>query len=339
MTSAPRSDDTRAIKSWRYSTSNVHKSERSATWQRAISRLNLPVGKPPSRDKFNGEVACLVSPMGIRFAVIEADELYVHGTYPKQSDAIWLGVLLEGEASLKHQGVEIDLNVGDMIFGVTGGGQASLEFHSSFRQVFINVPRSVFSERFVTPLAQRLGYLPAQDGIRHIFSNMIATVADEIHNLESDHLRPFDLSFMEFVIACAIDEKSVPLVRDDDGARVDMLHRICQTIEQMLGDPDLSLGDVADACGVKKRFVQNAFSYAGRTFADYVRKRRLERCRSDLISPLYIHQSIAEICYRWGFNAPTHFSRAFRSAYGVAPSAYRRESIARQSPPQQTKAD
>lgn len=267
--------------------------------------------------------------MGIRFAVVEADELYVHGTYPKQSDAIWLGVLLDGEASLKHQGAVIELSVGDMIFGVTGGGQASLEFHSSFRQVFINVPRRVFSERFVTPLAQRLGYLPARDGIRHIFSTLITTVANEIHTLESDHLRPFDLSFMEFFIACAINEKSVPLVRDADGGRVDTLHRICQTIEQMLGDPELALSDIANASGLKKRFIQNCFSYAGRTFADYVRKRRLERSRGDLISPLYANQSIAEICYRWGFNAPTHFSRSFRSAYGISPSAYRRDNAAR----------
>ena len=64
---------------------------------------------------------------------------------------------------------------------------------------------------------------------------------------------------------------------------------------------------------------------SGQTFSGYVRSRRLERCRNDLASPLYAHLSITEICYRWGFNASAHFSRAFREQFKQSPRDYRRE--------------
>ena len=245
---------------------------------------------------------------------------------PKQPDAIWLGVLLEGKARLKHRQSTIDLCSGDMIFGVTGGGEATLEFQSRFRQVFVNVPQVVFNDRFIAPLTQRLGYLPAQDGLRFVFSSVLTTIAQEIDSIKADDLRPLDLSFVEFMIACSTDEKSVPLVRDVDAARADNLHRVCQTIELLLGNRDLSLDYIAHASGVTKRFIRECFSYSDMTFASYVRKRRLERSRFDLVNPLFASQSIAEICYRRGFDSPTYFSRAFRSAYGVSPREYRRRS-------------
>jgi len=309
---------------WRYSTSSAPRTQRANAWCSALGALNIPIANVSKHNDFSGDLTCLVSPMGIRFAVLEADALEVTGEYPKQSDAIWLGVLLDGRATLRHRGVDRDLAPGDMIFGVTGGARASLTFHTRFRQVFINVPHAVFNERFATPLAQRFGYLPAQDGIRHVLSTMIRTVAEEIQSLESDHLRALDLSFLEFVVTCAINETSIPLVRDKNDVRTDNLHRICQTIELLLGDPDLTLARVAAATGLKKRYVQTCFAAAERTFADYVRRRRLERSRADLINPLFFNQSVAEICYRWGFNAPTHFSRAFRMAYGLSPSLYRK---------------
>jgi len=72
------------------------------------------------------------------------------------------------------------------------------------------------------------------------------------------------------------------------------------------------------------RYLQKLFSMSGNTFSGYVRSRRLARCRADLISPLYADLSITEICYRWGFNASSHFSRAFREEFGQSPREYRR---------------
>ena len=41
-------------------------------------------------------------------------------------------------------------------------------------------------------------------------------------------------------------------------------------------------------------------------------------------SGLQQHRTVSEIAYGWGFSAMTHFGRAFKRAYGVLPSEYRR---------------
>jgi acetamidase/formamidase len=61
----------------------------------------------------------------------------------------------------------------------------------------------------------------------------------------------------------------------------------------------------------------------GQNFSGYLRQRRLERCRAELVDPLYDKMSISDICFRWGFNDPAHFSRAFREQYQMSPRAFR----------------
>lgn len=311
-------------KAWRFSTCTVSKSERARLWRQVMSRLCLPIGELPDGGDFEGDVACLVSPLGIRFAVVEADAHKISGEYPEQGNEFWFSVLLKGQAHLTYDGVRTDLNVGDMIYGAAGGAQASLAFDTRFKQIFINAPSAVLSERIVTPMSQRLGYLPAKVGIRRVFSNMLTAIADEIDEIEADQLRPFDQSFMEYVIACVIGEAGAALAGDPVNVHTDNMYRICQTIELLLGNSELTLSWVAEAHGVTTSYIQERFAQSGRTFSEYVKRRRLERCRSDLVSPLFAQQSVAEICYRWGFSAPAHFSRVFRAMYGTPPSEYRR---------------
>jgi hypothetical protein len=39
----------------------------------------------------------------------------------------------------------------------------------------------------------------------------------------------------------------------------------------------------------------------------------------------YGHLSISDICFRWGFNDPAHFSHAFRDQYQMSPRQYRQQ--------------
>jgi AraC-like DNA-binding protein len=103
-----------------------------------------------------------------------------------------------------------------------------------------------------------------------------------------------------------------------------LLERVFQSIEMRLSDPDLNIHQIASEHGISSRYLQKLFETHGESFSQYVKLRRLERCRLDLGSPLYAQRTISEILFQWGFNDSATFSRAFRDRYGVSPREYRK---------------
>ncbi len=59
----------------------------------------------------------------------------------------------------------------------------------------------------------------------------------------------------------------------------------------------------------------------------YIRQRRLENCRKDLLDPIQIGARISDIAFRWGFNDLSHFSRVFKQRYDYSPKDYRQKMI------------
>ncbi|WP_029146019.1 helix-turn-helix domain-containing protein [Microbacterium luticocti] len=101
-----------------------------------------------------------------------------------------------------------------------------------------------------------------------------------------------------------------------------LMQRIHAYIDRNLAD-DLSPASIAAAHFISTRHLHGLFQEHGTTVSTWIRMRRLERCRRDLIDPLHAGRSVAAIAAGWGFADAAHFSRAFKAAYGVAPSEYR----------------
>ncbi len=286
-------------------------------------RLRLPLGEPPEHDPFRGEVLCIVSPLGMDFAVMSASPQAISGRNPNQPAAVWLVLLLEGEATFFDGETTGPLHVGDIVYGPTGMN-AALRLMTAFRLLFISAPRVALDHRLVAPLSLKVGRLPGDTGLGHVFSGLLRATADALGDLRSEQLRPVELALTEFLVANLAAEGSPASQGGASAARAAHLHRVCQTIETMLAEPDLTLDRVAQADGISARSLQKLFAAARQNFSTYLRTRRLERCRLDLTSPMFASLSISEICFRWGFNGSAHFSRAFKDQYGVSPRDYRR---------------
>jgi AraC-like DNA-binding protein len=157
-----------------------------------------------------------------------------------------------------------------------------------------------------------------------VFSGLLRSTAEALDELSSEQLRPVELAATEFLVANLADQRSPAASGAAGSARAAHLHRICQTIETLLSVPDLTLKDVANKDGVSPRYLQKLFASADMSFSNYLRTRRLERCRIELTSPIYAGLSISQICFNWGFNGSAHFSRAFKEQYGLSPRDYRK---------------
>jgi AraC-like DNA-binding protein len=295
-------------------------------WREVMARLRLPLPETPAAEPFEGSVACLVSPLGMDFAVMSATPQEISGRNPNQPAAVWLVVLLEGEATFVDGAKVTTLSVGDIVYGPTGM-EAALRLSTPFRLLFISAPRVALDHRLVAPLSLRLGRFGGASGLGHVFSGLLKATAEALPDLTSEKLRPVELALTEFLVANLAAEDSPASIGGAEAARAAHFHRVCQTIETLLPEPDLSLETVAAADGISPRSLQKLFAAAGLSFSGYLRTRRLERCRLDLSSPISASLSISEICFRWGFNGSAHFSRAFKEQYGVSPRDFRKASL------------
>jgi AraC-like DNA-binding protein len=111
----------------------------------------------------------------------------------------------------------------------------------------------------------------------------------------------------------------------------DLLAALKASLERSLHDPALTPQSVADQHHISVRYLYRLFEAEGMGVAGWIRSRRLERCRRDLVDPGLQHLLVADVGQRWGFRSAAHFNRVFRGAYGVSPGAYRQHARARQT--------
>jgi AraC-like DNA-binding protein len=316
------------MKAWKFSTKAFPPAERASAWRDAMYRLGLPVGDIAESEPPSASVTCLTSPLGMEFALIDAGAQTISGRRTDLPAAIWLAILLEGRTRIESDGQDQAMSAGDIAFGPSGRA-ATLVMETPCRLMFVRAPRVALDHRLIAVRGLKIGRLEADTGMIGVLSGLLTATARSLPNLTVDQLRPVELALTEF-LAAALAESTLGDALS--GGVSPHLHRISQTIETLLPDPDLSLRRLAEVSGVSPRYIQKLFAAANDTFGHYLRTRRLERSRMDLSSPLCARLSISEICFRWGFNDSAHFSRAFRNQYGLSPREHRRAAAAESAP-------
>lgn len=85
----------------------------------------------------------------------------------------------------------------------------------------------------------------------------------------------------------------------------------------------LTLTQTAMECGMSKyHFARTFKTVTGRTFKEYLNKKRVERAKALLQKG---EMTITQVCFASGFNDLSYFDRVFRKFEGVNPLAYQRE--------------
>ncbi|SLN18427.1 HTH-type transcriptional regulator CdhR [Roseovarius litorisediminis] len=101
------------------------------------------------------------------------------------------------------------------------------------------------------------------------------------------------------------------------GVRNSKLVQAIEVMRENLEDP-MPPGMIASKVGLSTRQLERLFSrYLGTSPKKYYLGMRLEKARNLLIQT---ELSLIEICVLCGFKAPSHFSKTYRKAFGVAPS-------------------
>ncbi|MFP3606062.1 helix-turn-helix domain-containing protein [Paraburkholderia sp. SIMBA_053] len=310
-----------SLKSWHFSTQAISTEQRSQVWREAMTAACLPHSATPISEAFEGDVHGIVSPIGIEFSRMRATPLTISGSFRNQQPALWLALLLEGRSMFVGSGERVSVARGDMLYGPCGL-DSTLELYADFRLLYVRVPTSLLHPGLVDPRRLSAGMLPADSSLTRVLAAMLRAVGDELEYFDADHIHPIEVAVSEFLTASLTGHVAAYTL--GDRKRSEHFVRICQAIDQQLGNADLSLNTITEQQHVSSRYVQKLFEDAGMSFTGYVRERRLERCRQELMSPAHRALSVSEICFRWGFNDAAHFSRSFRARFDMTPRECRK---------------
>jgi AraC-like DNA-binding protein len=237
------------------------------------------------------------------------------------ADGLVLGYVVSGRVSVTQRGHTVVLQPGMFTFYE---GTAPYRIASSQRHRYLVLRVPLF--RIGGEHYDR-GAVAATDTSAHPSSAVLSALLGAIARREE----PASLAAREHlgdaVAACvhavlAESDQLAPSARSQS-----LFDQLVLWVEEHLAEPDLSAYTLARSHFLSPRYVRKVFAENGTTVSAYVRQRRLERVRNELLDPRQSSVKVSAIAARWGFGDPSVFSRAFARHFGESPQRYRQQHL------------
>ncbi|MFC6354724.1 AraC-like ligand-binding domain-containing protein [Luethyella okanaganae] len=231
-----------------------------------------------------------------------------------------LSLQLAGTGLLIQDNREAMLQPGDLAVYDTHRPY-SLVFDDEFRTMVV-----MFPKHLIDLPADVVGQLTAvtMSGKEGIGSMIVPFLAQLVSNLEQlNGNTGTRLTHSALDLVTTMFSRELDLERGNGNPHQALMQHIRGYIDANLASTDLGPSQIAAAHFISTRHLHGIFQAQGTTVSTWIRSRRLERCRRDLLNPVYADRPVAAIAARWGFVDAAHFSRVFKASYGQAPSELR----------------
>lgn len=232
-----------------------------------------------------------------------------------------LSLQLTGPAVLEQDGREVTLLPGDL---------AIYDTHRPYRLTFAERNRAMvimFPHEAVDLPRDEVAQVtavrfPRDQGLGRVVNPFFVELGRNMDQLVGPHASRLVHSALDLLVTMLSQE--LQQVRNGAvGPARSLAREVRQHILQNLGDPDLTPAAIAQTHYISTRHLYTIFSEEGETVSAWIRARRLEHIRRDLIDPLHAARPVSVIAARWGLLDAAHFSRLFKAEYGQSPAAYR----------------
>ena len=320
--------DYRFLRFW---TDEFPEHQRLGAWRTVLSQLLLKCEvEPLSTEPFQVQ-ANLRALAGIRFgsghfspSVHKRTGEMVAEDY---SDDLLFLANMEGPLTILLEGDELIIREGDACL-LSCQQEFDSVRHAPGRLMFARLERG-FLAALVPDVDQFLGQpiLRGNEALWHLTT--ILRKLDDRQALETDELRRLVVSHIFNVLALMLDScRAGERPKRLEGAGTTRLRVIQNYLTDHLGDPELSVADVAAANKLSARQLQRLFEASGTTFSEYLLTQRLRSVHAALLDPHQSERSVSDIALASGFGDVSYFNRAFRRHYGKSPSEVRRSASA-----------
>ncbi|MDX3071093.1 helix-turn-helix domain-containing protein [Streptomyces sp. MI02-7b] len=305
--------------------------ERTEYWTDAVGRAFIQVEvRAPKEAMIHGAIrqACVA---GVQAGFLEASPQRMTRTAPliaaDGDDSLVVSLQRAGAGVATQDGREVPVAAGELVILDTRRPYA-MDFSGPVRQHVATVPREMLDlPDSALCLATGRTYSTGQgiSGILASYVNGLVTVTDHCicAPAPKEFLKQGIVDVLTALVALEgdIKEAATPAVE------ADLLLRLRTYIRSHLHDPSLSPASLAATHHISVRYLYQLFQGEPMTVGRWIQRLRLEACRRDLVRPELAGQTVAAIAHRWGFASHAHFSRTFRSVYGVSPAEWRQAGL------------
>ncbi|GAA1160616.1 helix-turn-helix domain-containing protein [Nesterenkonia sandarakina] len=238
-----------------------------------------------------------------------------------------LSLQLAGRAVLEQDGRRACLAPGDLAIYDTDRPYA-LSFPEPSRTMVMVIPREPV-DLTADQIAQVTATCFSSDrGFGRLVNPFFVELCNSIEQLPGVYGTRLVHSALDLMVTMLAQE--LDRHRDLTGSGNSGLHReIREYILNHLGEETLTPASIAAAHFISLRHLYTIFTEDGETVSAWIRARRLEHIRRDLLDPVHALRPVSWIAGRWGLHDAAHFSRLFKTEFGQSPSLYRRQRLNR----------
>lgn len=310
-------------------TEDLPPDERFPYWQEMIQRSTAPYDI--RSDHATGFRAYLRTTQlsGLHLSLLSQQALEARRTprLIRRSDpeVYMVGLNFRGGVEMSQARSGVNICPGDLVVH-----ESSRSFHTATRPgeglsggMALTIPRTLLPlpEREIRKLL--LVPLPGRDGLGQMLGRFLLQILRDPGQYRAQDRARLATVALDLLVAKLAHELETDTCMPSPAAHKACLLRIYAFIDQNLGDPALTPSAVAAAHHLSTRTLHRIFRHEGTTVAAWIRTRRLEQCRRDLLDQRLRNRPIHAIAARWGFRDAAHFSRAFKTAYDTSPETYR----------------
>jgi AraC-like DNA-binding protein len=286
-----------------------------------IGPLELRTGGLDARDRIRAGAIGAVQVVELTTSRPGVASLTARSLQGADADVCKIDALVRGHGVVEQDGRQAQLEPGDLVF--VDLSRPVRWAMSPMRIVAVVFPRGLLPLRRDDTATLTGTRIAGDRGVASLVSALASELADRLDDDDGAGGLRLGTAVLDLVTAGLAGRLDRATDVPQDTRRRALLTRVQAFIEERLGDPELSPGMVADAHHVSVRYLYRLFEERGTGVAAWIRHRRLERCRHDLLDPALAPLPVSAIAARHGMPRASHFSRAFRAAYGVPPGEYR----------------